>query len=382
MIIKKKSVVESLPLSLDTVDKLYPLVEGKDPLPERELLTNIINLYKEEIRNSSEKFRCYIEKKAFDAFLAFADEAYKRSHNEATGIIMGYYLHQEDDPSKKIVVATNFIQANGPATSVTCTISYDDNIRYDNFCTAHSMHQLVWIHSHPGYGCFYSGTDSSMLSSCFYAAHQIGVVVDNLRNEVMGFKMIDGEQKNENVFGFSIDKSLKENCLDIYQMFFKPIEKFDSPVDEEIHEILKQSNQGYQEDDTKKKRLIIKKEPTKETKKDVKEDSVSKCENLAQELNHALSKCNTLLDSMIKLDVLKKNDRKNKISFWSITHPINFREILIAVITISVFLILYLSNSNHEETSKAPIKKCQLHQEVQHVAQPVQDQKTKRLQNK
>ena len=37
-------------------------------------------------------------------------------------------------PIEKIIVATDFIPANGPATAVTCTISYDDVINYNNFC--------------------------------------------------------------------------------------------------------------------------------------------------------------------------------------------------------------------------------------------------------
>jgi len=222
MKIKKKSSVESLPLNEEIIDQLYPVVDGESPRQERDVLLNIIRFFRDEIKSNTDKFRCYIEQQAFDAFEAFANDAYLKSHNEATGIIMGYYLHDENDPERKIIVATNFIQANGPATSVTCTISYDDNIRYDNFCIAHNMNQLVWIHSHPGYGCFYSSTDSSMLASCFYAKHQIGVVVDNLRNEVMGFKIIDGEERNESVYCYDMVRSLKEMKLHTTSMYIKP----------------------------------------------------------------------------------------------------------------------------------------------------------------
>ena len=213
MIIKRKRKVESLPLNMETVNRLYPIVNENGFNPDRECLAKVVRCLSEVTRCSTDRFRCYIEKQALDAFLVFANEAYDRFRNEAVGIIMGYYLHDEENPDKKIVVATNFIQANGPATSVTCTISYDDYIRFDNFCNAHNMNQIVWIHSHPGFGCFFSGVDSAMLASNFCSSHQVGVVVDILQNEVMGFKIIEGEERQQSVFWFDIQESINQNHL-------------------------------------------------------------------------------------------------------------------------------------------------------------------------
>lgn len=367
MQIKKKSNVESLPLNEEIIDVLYPVLDGKEPRQERDVLLNIINFFRDEIQSNTDKFRCYIEQQAFDAFVAFANDAYLRSHNEATGIIMGYYLHDEKDPERKIIVATNFIQANGPATSVTCTISYDDNIRYDNFCTAHQMNQLVWIHSHPGYGCFYSGTDSSMLASCFYAKHQIGVVVDNLRNEVMGFKIVDGEEKNENVYCYDIVKSVKQNRLQVTPMYLKP----DSiPIKREQNQLPNTENEIK-----KKRRIEITKKGTNENV-----DNSNIADITYKELNSTLVKCKSLLDGMIKLEHLNiySNDllKSKKYYFWSFKNPLHIREILFAVIALVgiIFMGLYLRSCS---TTKEVEKKWQQQEQVQHDAQHAHAQKAK-----
>ena len=290
MKINRKSIVESIPLNDRIVDELYPVANDESFKIERDLLFKIVKYFRIEMKSNKDNFRCYIERQAYDAFLAFANDAYSRSHNEATGIIVGYYLHDEDDPSRKILVATNFIQANGPATSVTCTISYDDNIRYDNFCIAHKMNQLVWIHSHPGYGCFYSTTDSSMLASCFYANHQIGVVVDNLRNELMGFKIEEGKEKHESVFCFDLIKSTINDKLCSYPMYIKSVT---APAE------------SKQEIDTNRK---TKKKTNEFTQIGINEGDVLFSKGI--ELNNALLECKALLDGFIKLEHMKLFENK------------------------------------------------------------------------
>ncbi len=370
MKIKKKSSVESLPLNEEIINQLYPIVNGESPRQERDVLQNIIRFFRDEIKSNTDKFRCYIEQQAYDAFEAFANDAYLKSHNEATGIIMGYYLHDENDPERKIIVATNFIQANGPATSVTCTISYDDNIRYDNFCIAHNMNQLVWIHSHPGYGCFYSGTDSSMLASCFYARHQIGVVVDNLRNEVMGFKIFDGEERNESVYCYDMAKSLKEKELSVTPLYIKP------------SSILTNANivENPATGTGVKKKIEIEKKEISE-----KADNLKTSNTTLNELNNTLMRCGVLLDGIIKLEHLKLysnniSKSKNKY-FWSFKHPINIREVLLAFLVFIgiVFMVFFfISHPITTETSK----QCQQQEQMQHVAQPALDLRAKQLTNR
>lgn len=360
MLIKKKSNVESLPLNEEIIDILYPVLDGEVPRQERDVLLNIVKLFRDEVKSNTDKFRCYIEQQAFDAFVAFANDAYLKSHNEATGIIMGYYLHDEKDPDRKIIVATNFIQANGPATSVTCTISYDDNIRYDNFCIAHHMNQLVWIHSHPGYGCFYSGTDSSMLASCFYAKHQIGVVVDNLRNEVMGFKIIDGEELHENVYCYDIVNSIKQNKLLVSPLYLKPD--------------IKQEQISQNNSEKKKQRIEI----TKKTNENVDNSDIG--DKTCKELCKTLIVCKSMLDDMIKLEHIKicsDNLLKSKKNyFWSFKNPMHIREILLAVFAFVgiVFMCLYFRSCS---TIKEGNKKWQQQELVRHGAQYAPAQKMK-----
>lgn len=232
MNILKKKQVASVPLGIEAIEELYGYSINEDNKEQRqyashnksiERLENIIQIFQDEQDKFGNDFQCFIERKAFNAFVSFADEAYKSRGHEATGIIFGYYFHIKDNPHRKIIVATDFMPANGPATAVTCTISYDDVINYNNFCEDNKMIQAVWIHSHPTYGTFYSGTDSAMLSSTFYALHQMGVVVDNVRNQAMGFKIINGEEKHENVVLFDLNESLLKNKLQTQILYQKKL---------------------------------------------------------------------------------------------------------------------------------------------------------------
>lgn len=233
MIILKKEQVASIPLGIEAIDILYGnstsevnselLQDHSSHNKSIERLENIIKIFQHEQERFDNDFQCFIERRAFNAFVAFADEAYKSRGHEATGVIFGYYFHIKDNPQRKIIVATDFIPANGPTTAVTCTISYEDVINYNNFCEKNKMIQAVWIHSHPTYGTFYSGTDSTMLSSTFYAQHQMGVVVDNVRNQAMGFKIINGVEKHENVVLFDLDESILKNKLQTQTLYLKQI---------------------------------------------------------------------------------------------------------------------------------------------------------------
>jgi proteasome lid subunit RPN8/RPN11 len=188
---------------------------------------------------AGKKFACYIEKKAFDAFVQFANETYQSRKHEATGLIVGYYLHDKDNPDSKFIVGTNFLPATGTTSTATCEFSYQDSIKHSDYCNAHKMLPLIWIHSHPGFGAFYSGTDDFTLKSYFYANHQTGVVVDNLEDESLGYKMYEDKRQEEDVFVFDLDKS-NSNYLSVTQLNKKkktyPSIDDDSKKKEEIAE--------------------------------------------------------------------------------------------------------------------------------------------------
>lgn len=221
----KKASVESLSLEKSLPDMLYG-ENSKDS--HHQLLTDIYNIFNDSILSLDRDFTCFIEKKAMDAFITFANEVYNTTHNEATGIIVGYYLHSPTNPEKKIIVATNFLQATGSASSVTCEFSYEDSIRHSKYCDVHHTLPIVWIHSHPGFGVFYSSTDSSTLLNYFACHHQVGVVVDNLQDKYMGFKIYNGVQCNEDIYEFNIENCLKEKKL-IYSRLSEEV-KTDSDI--------------------------------------------------------------------------------------------------------------------------------------------------------
>ena len=168
------------------------------------VFSNRASLHAETARKH---FTCYVETKAYDDFVSFANEIYKSSRHEATGLIVGYYLYDKVNPDSKFIVGTNFLRATGNNTNVTCEFSYQDSIDHSDFCNKHQLQPLIWIHSHPNFGAFYSGTDSNTLQSLFYANHQMGVVVDNIRQEVLGYKMNGENMRKEDVFLFDLDKS-------------------------------------------------------------------------------------------------------------------------------------------------------------------------------
>ena len=206
----KKSSIESYAIEKNLADKLY----GEGSLdPHHKLLSDICIVLDEGVKDIDQDFICLVEQKAINAFVSFANEVYTATHNEATGVIVGYYLHHPQYPNKKIVVATNFLQATGNASSVTCEFSYEDSIRHSKYCDTHLMLPVIWIHSHPGFGVFYSSTDSSTLKHYFACSHQVGIVVDNLQDKYMGFKIYEGKQCVEDIYSFNIESCLNSHKL-------------------------------------------------------------------------------------------------------------------------------------------------------------------------
>jgi proteasome lid subunit RPN8/RPN11 len=208
-----KKTIEANEVSNELAGKIYPNTKSQKDKINSDFVTleKLCNVFANRMalhKEAADKgFTCYIEKKAFDAFVQFANETYQSRNHEATGLIVGYYLHDKDNPDKKFIVGTNFLPATGSTTSVTCEFSYQDSIDHSNYCNTHKLLPLIWIHSHPGFGAFYSGTDDFTLKSYFYANHQAGVVVDNLKHEILGYKMYGDKKQEEDVFIFDLDKS-------------------------------------------------------------------------------------------------------------------------------------------------------------------------------
>ena len=207
--------IESQALTKELVDSMYPIDENApSDNKDRKQLESIYNLFSSHFDEIDNGFTCFVFDTAINAFVSFANDIYRTTHNEATGLIVGYYLHDPNNPSKKIVVATNFLEATGDSSTVTCEFSYDDSARHSKYCEEHKVLPIIWIHSHPGFGVFYSGTDSTTLRAYFNCSHQLGIVVDNIQNQYLAYKIINGLQTEIDIWGINIQKSIDTGKLD------------------------------------------------------------------------------------------------------------------------------------------------------------------------
>ena len=286
----KKNQICSLAIDERLISNLYG--EGEFG-GHKAMLNNIVKVFEPNISKIEGNFTCFVEKLALDAFEKFANEVYANTRNEATGIIVGYYLHDKDNPEKKIIVATNFLQATGTASNVTCEFSYEDSIRHSHYCDANKVYPVIWIHSHPGFGVFYSSTDRSTLKNYFNCNHQMGIVVDNIQQRYLGFKIYDGEQYQQDFFVFDIQKSLDEGTL-----------------------ICERLNDSNEDDTSKKKRTVSFKELSKVSSHSHNKYNSSISFQLLQNLSNQLNSLekensiNNLRKSIEELSVFLKELKK------------------------------------------------------------------------
>ena len=157
------------------------------------------------VQEQGSPFTSYVKKQALDDFIDYADNIYQTKGNEATGVILGYYCASKQNPDHKMAVATTFFPATGRNTQTTCEVSEEDCIAIMNYCQKHKMLPLVWIHSHPGFGAFYSGVDNHTLLNKYRGPHQSGIVVDNLKCVSKAFKTLDGKVSEINYFIYETD---------------------------------------------------------------------------------------------------------------------------------------------------------------------------------
>lgn len=212
MKILNKIEVTSLPIQLSTLDLLCP--EGECSLEERERLSKLFELLGKSGSPTHEPYVCLVEEQAKNDFLNHANEVYWRARHEATGIFLGYYLHHPNAPEEKIAVATEFLPAQGNTSSATCEISYEDSARFALYAQQHHMVPVLWPHTHPFKAAlFYSPVDIKTLKAQYSSPHQMGVVCNNLDNSYMGFKVINGELQEYNLYAFNLNLSMESGKL-------------------------------------------------------------------------------------------------------------------------------------------------------------------------
>lgn len=130
-------------------------------------------------------FFVYIQDFAWEAFLSHGHNVYKTLNHEAQGIFLGSYFK---DSFGEFIVATKYAEGNGSSTHSYVEMSEECLSDISLKCQKENLLMLIWIHTHPGFGTFYSGTDINCLKTSFYKEYQIGLVVDILKNKVLGYK--------------------------------------------------------------------------------------------------------------------------------------------------------------------------------------------------
>ncbi len=130
-------------------------------------------------------FFVYIQDYAWNAFVSHGNRVYQEVKHEAQGIFVGLYFK---DQFGEFVVATAYEEGNGNSQSAFVEMSEECLANISEKCQSNGTLMLIWIHTHPNFGVFYSGTDSNCLRTNFYKPYQTGIVVDILRKQDKGFK--------------------------------------------------------------------------------------------------------------------------------------------------------------------------------------------------
>jgi proteasome lid subunit RPN8/RPN11 len=164
------------------------------------------------------EFFVYIQDYAWNAFVSHGNKVYQNSRHEAQGIFTGRYFK---DQFGRFVIATTYEESYGISQSAYVEMSEECLAKISEKCQTDDTLMLIWVHTHPGFGVFYSKTDINCLKTNFYMPYQIGIVVDILKKQTKGFKI-----KGTKVLEFS-DYTLfndKKNLL------FSPYESLDIEI--------------------------------------------------------------------------------------------------------------------------------------------------------
>ena len=140
-------------------------------------------------------FVSYLDESVWNSFILKANDEYTNRNHEASGIILGLYY---TDQFGEFSIGTDFEAGTGSETSAAfCEISVQDQVRIACLTNEKKLLQLIWIHSHPSFGAFYSSVDYKTLKGMYYAPHQCGIVVDNVKEEYLGFKVLKNSIAHE-----------------------------------------------------------------------------------------------------------------------------------------------------------------------------------------
>lgn len=132
----------------------------------------------------------YIHEYAWEAFLNHTTEVYASTGHEGQGIFAGQYFRDEFG---EFAVATTYFDGEGESSRSHVEMSEQCLSLISKGCLTEDLLMLIWVHTHPTFGAFYSGTDVNCLRTNFYMSFQMGIVVDIVGRELKGFRVIAGE---------------------------------------------------------------------------------------------------------------------------------------------------------------------------------------------
>ncbi|MFQ5405581.1 MAG: Mov34/MPN/PAD-1 family protein [Candidatus Micrarchaeia archaeon] len=138
-----------------------------------------------------------------------ADEHCKRfseKNLEALGLLIGkFYSHK----GKNWVLVEDYITAGNNSTSASVRFTKE---AFQQLARQYNEKQgkviVGWCHSHPGYGCFLSTTDSNTQNTFFDHALNIALVIDPTKTENNHFlrRVYRVENEKEKEISFAVIK--------------------------------------------------------------------------------------------------------------------------------------------------------------------------------
>jgi len=126
-------------------------------------------------------FDVYIKDEVISSF-EFLAESFGEKRLEAMGLLLGKCFSLN---GKKWVIVDELItsQTDSSAVSVRFSEKFFEELVREYGKNKSGKIIIGWIHSHPGYGCFLSGTDLATQKSYFSKDFNVAFVVDPKKTE-------------------------------------------------------------------------------------------------------------------------------------------------------------------------------------------------------
>jgi len=131
-------------------------------------------------------FQVFIIEYAWNAFINHGIQVYKETGHEAQGIFIGKYCK---DDFGEFAVATEYKEGYGESSRAYVGMTNECLIKISDECRSKNLLMLIWVHTHPDFGVFYSGTDMNCIKNNFFMPYHSGIVVDIIRKETKGYKV-------------------------------------------------------------------------------------------------------------------------------------------------------------------------------------------------